>query len=117
MRSLIVVGVLVLACSAGADEEKKQVPLDQCPVDWKSTTEKLGPCMRTDVTFRNGCDVAIDVKICLGTAERADGWFCGASLNIEPNAGWHWATCGATGEKKVWVKKAHDYKHGFPKFP
>jgi len=69
------------------------------------------------VTFRNGCSTAIDVKICLGTTIRADGWNCGAAMNIEPNAGWHWSTCSATGEKKVWVKRAHDYAHSFPKFP
>ena len=115
-RILMTVVALCLVRDVLADETKN-VPLDECPADWQSSTKQLGECSLTDVSFRNGCNVAIDVKICLGTTLRSDGWNCGAAMNIEANAGWHWSTCSATGEKKVWVKRAHDYKHSFPKFP
>lgn len=117
LKAFLIAATSVACLATTAAEETKTVSLDQCPVDWKSEQKKLGPCNQLDVAFRNGCDVAIDVKICLETPSRKDGWFCGASMNIQPNAGWHWAVCEGTGEKKVWVKKAGDYKHSFPKFP
>ena len=107
---------LFLSATAVA-EEGKAVPLEDCPTDWLSKRKKMGPCDDYEISFRNRCKDTIEVKICLETPNRKDGWLCGVSPDISANGGWRWSVCGGTGERKVWVRRAGDYKHNFPKFP
>jgi hypothetical protein len=123
ISTLVGLAVVLSALPAQAEDPPppkkggQVVSLDECPVDWGSTHTQLGDCDQLDVTFKNGCDIEIGVRICLESPANKSGWNCGATFGVAPGAGWHWSSCNSTGEKKVWVKRANDYKHSYPKFP
>jgi hypothetical protein len=106
---------MLLAIDTSA--QPRPMPLADCPTDWAGKREKRGACEDYNVSFRNACNVDIEVKICLESPKAPDGWVCGVTPVVKVNARGEFRACDATDKQRVWVKRAGDSSHRWPTFP